>query len=247
MKKTKKTSEPKKRMPGRPPRSAGEAVPFGRAQVVDGAMKLLQEVGLEGLSTRRLAARLNVKSPALYWHVRNKDELLQLVADAICAQIVLPPRKESFHERLKTIANEYRRVLTAYRDAARLFAEQPPTGPHRMKLYDVAVETFLDGGFPTREAIAMATFYRHYLLGMITEEMRGKGELRHTPLVPAYALGIELQQMQGASRDYPSLFIAAKLLTGLQPEKLFTAGLNVILNGLEQRVEELRRSKRGRR
>ncbi len=246
MNKTNKASKSGKRKPGRPPHSAGATVLLDRKQVVEEAITLLQETGLDGLSTRRLAVRLNVKSPALYWHVRNKDELLQLVADAICGQMVLPSSKHDFRERLKTIAREYRRVLTTYRDAARLFAEQPPVGPHRMKLYDVAVKTFLDEGFPTREAIAMATLYRHYLLGMITEEMRGKGKGSRSPLVPAYALGLELQHMEEASRDYPSLFSAAKLLTGMQPEKLFTAGLSVILNGLEQRAEELKRNKRQR-
>ena len=241
---TNKTPKPQKRTRGRPPLSVGEAPLLGREQLVEEALKLLQETGLKGLSTRRLAKRLNVKSPALYWHVRSKDELLQLVADAICSQMALPSSKQSFRERLKTIAHEYRRVLTAYRDADRLFAEQPPVGPHRMKLYDVAVKTFLDTGFPTREAIAMATLFRHYLLGMITEEMRGRGNRPRSPLVPAYALGVELQHMKDARRDYPSLFDAAKMLTGMQPEKLFSAGLNVILNGLEHRAVEIRRDKR---
>jgi hypothetical protein len=42
------------------------------------------------------------------------------------------------------------------------------------------------------------------------------------------------------------LFGAAKLLTGIQPKKLFTAGLNIILDGLEHRAEELQRNSRRR-
>lgn len=224
-----------------PVRSRGKSAGIDRAQIVAEALVLLQQGGLEGVSTRRVAERLGVKSPALYWHVHDKDELLQLVADALCAGMALPQRKLSFRKRLEKIANEYRRVLVTHRDAHRLFAELPPTGPHRMKLYDAAVETFLDAGFPNTEAVAMATFYRHYLLGMITEEVRARRADAPRALFPASALGIELQQIRGATRDYPSLSGAAKLLTHIQPEKLFKAGLNVILDGLQLRADALRR------
>jgi TetR/AcrR family tetracycline transcriptional repressor len=224
-----------------PGRSRGKSAGIDRVQIVAEALRLLQREGLEGVSTRRVAERLGVKSPALYWHVHNKDELLQLVADALCAEMALPRRRQSFRKRLEQIASEYRRVLVAHRDAHRLFAELPPTGPHRMKLYDAAVETFLDAGFPNAEAVAMATFYRHYLLGMITEEVRGRRAGGNPVLFPASALGVELQHLGGGMREYPSLSGAAKLLAHIQPEKLFKAGLNVILDGLELRAEALRR------
>jgi TetR/AcrR family tetracycline transcriptional repressor len=226
-----------------PARSRGTSAGIDRAQIVSEAIGLLQREGLAGVSTRRVAERLGVKSPALYWHVHDKDELLQLVADALCAEMVLPQREQSFRKRLEKIASEYRRVLVAHRDAPRLFAELPPVGPHRMKLYDAAVETFLDAGFPNAEAVAMATFYRHYLLGMITEEARGRRAGETPGLFPASALGVELQHIGGGTHDYPSLSGAAKLLTRIQPEKLFKTGLNVILDGLELRASVLRRKR----
>lgn len=222
-------------------RSRGKSAGIDRAQIVTEALVLLQREGLEGISTRRVAERLGVKSPALYWHVHNKDELLRLVADALCAEMVLPQRKQLFRKRLEVIASEYRRVLVAHRDAHRLFAELPPTGPHRIKLYDAAVEVFLDAGFPIAAAVAMATFYRHYLLGMITEEARGQWTAKPPVLFPASALGVELRQLDGTGRDYPSLSGAAKHLTHIRPEKLFKTGLGVILDGLELRAKGLRR------
>lgn len=224
-----------------PSRARGSSAGIDRARIVAAALGLLQREGLEGVSTRRVAERLGVKSPALYWHVHGKDELLQLVADALCAEMALPQKRQSFRKRLEKIASEYRRVLVAHRDAPRLFAELPPTGPHRMKLYDAAVETFLDAGFPTAEAVAMATFYRHYLLGMIAEEARGQRVAQSPVLFPASALGVELQNLDGTRRDYPSLSGAAKVLANIRPEKLFKAGLNVILDGLELRAATLKR------
>lgn len=230
-----------------PKRSASLSGGLTREQVVTEATKLLRTEGLAAVSTRRVAERLNVKSPALYWHVRNKDELLQLVADGICAQMSLPPSGCGFRARLVQIATEYRRVLTGYRDAPRLFAEQPPTGPHRMRLYDAAVGAFLDAGFQTAEAIAMATFYRHYLLGMITEEVRVSGKGKKHAVFPAAALGVELQALGKNAGEYPNLAGAAKLLGQIQPGQLFMAGLKVILDGLEQRAKAVRRAKASRR
>ena len=48
-----------------------------RAQIVDEALKLLNEVGIDALSTRLLADRLNVRQPALYWHFKSKRALIE--------------------------------------------------------------------------------------------------------------------------------------------------------------------------
>ncbi|MBN3821866.1 TetR family transcriptional regulator, partial [Paraburkholderia sp. Se-20369] len=54
-----------------------------RDTVLRAALDLLDEVGIDALSTRRLAERLGVQSPTLYWHFRNKGELLEAMSDAI--------------------------------------------------------------------------------------------------------------------------------------------------------------------
>jgi len=221
------------RKPNKPVKTRPGRTGLSRPRLIDEALELLQESGLAGLSTRRLAERLKVQSPALYWHVRGKDELLQLVADAICAQMVLPAKARSPRERLEAIAHEYRRVLTAYRDAPRLFAEQPPVGPNRIKLYDAAVGALLDEGFPAADAIAMATFYRHYLLGMIIEEVRDQQPGHIEAPFSAFALGVELTRLGKAASEFPNLAGAADLLTHMSPKKLFAMGLKVLLDGLQ--------------
>src|SRR5215217_6285359 len=60
---------------------ARRMVPLKREEVVGAALELLDEDGLDGLTTRRLAGRLGVRVGALYWHVESKQELLAAVAD----------------------------------------------------------------------------------------------------------------------------------------------------------------------
>lgn len=222
-------------------RASSKSKPAGRAgleieRLVEAALDLLQEVGLDSLSTRRLAERLGVKSPALYWHVHNKDKLLALLSDAICAEMALPSHLLPMRDRLREIAEEYRRVLIAHRDAFRLFAEHPPTGPHRMALYEAAIGAFLDGGFALPEAVAMATFFRHYLLGMIGEEARQRRPGKAGKTRPTRALGIEIEHLGVQADQYPHLRQATGLLADIEPVTLFRLGLEVILDGVERHL-----------
>src|SRR5215471_13622158 len=71
-----------------------------QGQVVRAALVLLDEVGLDELTMRRLAERLGVKAASLYRHVRNKDELLALLGDEISAEIPLPRSSGTWREQL---------------------------------------------------------------------------------------------------------------------------------------------------
>src|SRR5215470_13599585 len=94
--------------------------PLDRAQVVRAALALLDEVGLDQLTMRRLAERLGVKAASLYRHVRNKEELLVLLGDEISGEIPLVRPSGSWQDQLKEMARNVRKGLLAHRDAARL-------------------------------------------------------------------------------------------------------------------------------
>src|SRR5215831_19159923 len=89
-------------------------------QVVRAALVLLDDVGLDELTMRRLAERLDVKAASLYRHVRNKEELLALLGDEISAEIPLPTASGSWRDQLAASAHNVRRGLLAHRDAARV-------------------------------------------------------------------------------------------------------------------------------
>ncbi len=61
--------------------------------IVRAALTLLDEVGLEGLTMRRLATALKIQAPSLYWHFPNKQALLDGMADAIFAVLVSSPAR----------------------------------------------------------------------------------------------------------------------------------------------------------
>ena len=200
------------------------------------AVALLDDEGLDSLTTRGLARRLGVQSPALYWYVRDKGELLDLVADAICAPALdwvgAAAGGLGWREQTAIGLRGYRAVLRAHRDAPRLLAERPPTGPVRRRLADAAVGVVLLAGFPEIDAALISLFLGDYVISIVSEEMRIEAQAAQ------FAQGAEIPWED--SEEHPNIARIAPYLAAADPEKLFETGLEVLLDGIEQRLERLR-------
>ena len=99
--------------------------------MTDAALDLLDEVGLDAVSTRRLAQRLGVEQPSLYWHFRDKGQLLAAMAEAAMtphAQAPLPTPEDEPLAWFRENARSLRRTLLRRRDGARLHAGSRPAG-----------------------------------------------------------------------------------------------------------------------
>jgi TetR/AcrR family tetracycline transcriptional repressor len=119
-----------------------------RQMVVRAALGLLNEVGLDGLTTRRLAQALDVKGPALYWHFRNKQELIDEMARALLADAFQAlDRTQQWDNWLAEGARRLRRELLAYKDGARLLAGLRPSGEHGRIDLDKIFGPLADAGF----------------------------------------------------------------------------------------------------
>ena len=97
-----------------------------RQRIVAEAVALLDAEGLDGVTTRKLAARLGVQSPTLYWHVPNKAALVTAIAEAILDQefgdMAPPGPDEPWPHWLAGIAERLRRALLAHPDGARIIS-----------------------------------------------------------------------------------------------------------------------------
>jgi len=102
---------------------------LGRQKVVHAALELLNEVGLDGLTTRRLAEELGVQGPALYWHFKNKQELIDEMARALLTHSYGPLQPgQDWADWLAEGGRRLRRSMLSYRDGARLLAGFRPSG-----------------------------------------------------------------------------------------------------------------------
>lgn len=96
-----------------------------RERLVDAALELIDDEGLEGLSMRALADRLQVKASSLYWHVRDRDELLELLADGIIESVSRPRQRATWRETVQATADALGRAVAAHKDANRILLEVP--------------------------------------------------------------------------------------------------------------------------
>src|SRR5262245_51288610 len=115
------------------------------AVITAAALALLDEAGLAELSTRRLAAKLGVQSPTLYWHVRSKAELLDLVAEALYADVPLVVPAPDWRPQVTSGLHELRSIVTRHRDAAALLRERP-AGPRRQEHAESLVTVLREAG-----------------------------------------------------------------------------------------------------
>ncbi|WP_280314542.1 TetR/AcrR family transcriptional regulator C-terminal domain-containing protein [Nocardia abscessus] len=141
-----------------------------RADVVDGAIAILDRYGLADLTMRRLAGSLRVQPGALYWHFPNKQALLGAVADKILAPMEDPIEAEEWSGQITELAHRLRDCLLAYRDGAELvsatYASRLTTSKGRERL----VSAVIRAGMPRQEAELTAFTLLYYVLGETVDE-----------------------------------------------------------------------------
>ncbi|WP_051804245.1 TetR/AcrR family transcriptional regulator [Streptomyces griseus] len=165
-------------------------MPVRRADVIDAAMELLDESGLDQLSTRRIADRLGVRAGAIYWHVKDKDELLAELADRIvaaCLDAVPVPVAEAPAGRpaetraeaalgpavrLTAAAHAVRAAMLAHPDGAALVAGHAVPGPHSLVLADRLCGLAREAGLPLPLAAVAGDALLSYVTGFVLQEQR---------------------------------------------------------------------------
>jgi TetR/AcrR family tetracycline transcriptional repressor len=142
-----------------------------RPMVVRAALQLIEEVGLEGLTTRRLAEELGVQGPALYWHFKNKQELIDEMARALIAEAYGPIEPgEDWADWLTRTARQFRRTLMSHRDGARVLAGYRPNSAHGRLDPEVVFRPLIEAGFGMPDALWAMLAVSRFAFGWAMDE-----------------------------------------------------------------------------
>lgn len=207
-----------------------------REQVIQGALKVLDEEGFEGLTMRRLAEQLGIKAASLYNHVSDKDELLALLADALFEEAPEPDPGKSWREQLEAMARYLRRVLLAHRDGARVLAATPPLGPNRLRLIEQLLHTLISAGFSATEAANAGSVFNSYVVGFVLDETLGNPQ--ETTSFQRVQEEVKSWFQSLPKEQYPTLVALADDLVSATPEQRFGFGVRVLLDGFEHRLSK---------
>lgn len=213
-----------------------------REAVVRVALALLNEVGLERLTVRRLAERLGVQNPALYWHFKKKQELLDemartMLADAF-AGIEPPATNEMWADWLAEVAERFHLALLIHRDGARVIATADLVGSALPVIQEMALSILTTAGFDLRTALMSVVAIFDYTLGAAFEEQADPDHAtwnrshvfrsRHLSLDPARLpqLAAALDEITATATDDPNVGFKGGirlLLAGMVATKKATA------------------------
>src|SRR5512132_2290451 len=198
-----------------------------RQTIIQTALGLLDQVGLEGLTVRRLAAELGVQSPALYWPLHHKSEPLDALADAltVAAGMGPPHPGESWQHWLARRARAYRRSLLAHRDGARIVANARMS-PATLGMLDEELTAMVGCGFTPALALRTIMAMAHYVNGFVLQEQTERQEDTQPPAGEPAAMA---ELLDGG--DWSTLLVAIREGGSPLGEDAFEHGLQALIDG----------------
>ncbi|MET8899210.1 TetR/AcrR family transcriptional regulator [Streptomyces sp. NPDC127113] len=208
--------------------STERRTPLDRRRVADTALGLLNEVGLDGLTLRAIARELDVKAPALYWHFKDKQALLDEMATEMYRRMVagtpLDPA-DTWRERLLKTNRGLRASLLGYRDGARVFSGSRFTGAEHAEQMEDSLRLFTAAGLTLAQAVRASTTAYLFTLGFVTEEQGVQ------PLPDERREGFDVDERARLLAAYPLTAAAgAEIFTDY--ERHFEEALALVITGI---------------
>ncbi|MEO3751728.1 TetR/AcrR family transcriptional regulator [Streptomyces sp. B6B3] len=208
--------------------------PLDRERIVRAAIRLADADGLEAVSLRKVATALGVGPMRLYSHIASKEELLDLIVDAVHAEI--RPVGDGWREVLRSLAETTRQAAHEHEWLADLLGGRPQLGPHALARGE-AVVAALDG-VDVDDVMPMVTAVDAYVIGAVRREIAERRAERATGMDERrwqVSLGPYLERTFATGR-FPALARVVRDAAHLDADRTFRIGLDFLLDGIEARI-----------
>jgi AcrR family transcriptional regulator len=217
---------------------AGGRTPLTRQAIVEAALRVLDREGMDALSMRKVGEELGTGAASLYWHVRNKDELLQLVYEAVVAELTLPPPDPSiWKEQLRDLGTQLRAVMHRHRDVARISLGRIPAGPTLARTTEWLFDLMRPVGVPDQVIAYIGDFASLYVGAYAFEESLGLASPTGEDLPPEQVVQMFRDYVASLPADrFPQTKGAIDLLFGGDGDERFEFGLELMIRGIETYV-----------
>ena len=204
-----------------------------RERVVGEALAVISADGAQALSMRAIAARLGVVPGALYRHVRSKEQLYDLVLDAVLAEVghQADPRAP-WSGQVAALAHRLRAVLDGHPGIAALLKARDPISPASLALAEAFLEPLHAAGLPARQAVLAFRLIYDYTAGFALADPTSPAEQRLADPATRRELHTFLRALP-ASR-FPALAAHGALAWTNDRDQRFSAGLEALLRGVQE-------------
>jgi AcrR family transcriptional regulator len=221
----------------RPAGSTQPRVPLTKERVLQAAIDLADRDGIEALSMRRLAHELGVEAMSLYNHVRNKEDLLDGVADAVVGAIEVSTADANWKSAMRERVIRARTVMLRHPWAPDVIKARVSPGPATLAYMEAALAILREASFSVDLAHHSMHVLGSRILGFNQDLFDDSSEQGPSPESAA----LLVRQMAEAFPYIAELSVAISHdggLGGCDDDVEFAFGLDLILDGLER----LRRS-----
>ncbi|GAA0421093.1 TetR/AcrR family transcriptional regulator [Streptomyces luteireticuli] len=210
-----------------------------RENLADAALLLLEREGPKGLSMRKVAAEVGVQAASLYWHIRNKEELLDLASDALWEGYTpLPPGRtataDTWRDCLATASRRLRTHLLTHAGAVRVLAGRFAPGTRSPGPMEEMLALLRRAGFGPADTADAAYTLLTWVQGFVLHEAVPMSAAEEHGASPQEAAAEARERLAGLPADrYPHLVELAGELSGPGMDSRFEFGLARLLDGLE--------------
>ncbi|MHB9293087.1 hypothetical protein Holit_02206 [Hollandina sp. SP2] len=163
--------------------------------IVREALGILNRDGLEKLSMRALAAALGIKAPALYWHIKNKQDLMDQIAETMSAEMLPSCGLSDARKYLFEAVRLYRQKLLKVRDSVEVFMGSPPSTPVRCELIKNMMISLLHTGIKEKYCLVASHMLNNYVLSFVADEVIFKANPAGQPVFIDTILGTDYEKM----------------------------------------------------
>nr|WSW57141.1 TetR/AcrR family transcriptional regulator C-terminal domain-containing protein [Streptomyces sp. NBC_00998] len=214
-----------------------------KEQIVRTAIELLDDEGLEGLNMRALGKRLGTVATAVYWHVKNKDDLVLLAGDQVWDEIRLPDLDAvDWRTAATSMATGLHAMLAQHPWLTQAFSSYVIYGPGKARHDDHSLAVYEKAGFSAGEADQAAAAVFTYVLGSalgvsavasLTRRLARDGgdpqELMQHTMAKAGEVAMQFPRLRARLETPAAQYGAA-------PDETFELGLRALLGGLEDQL-----------
>ena len=201
--------------------------PLSQERIAKTSLELIDQIGLDEFSTRRLGAALGCEAMAIYNHFASKDELLDAVADRLMSKAEIPDAGD-WVARARGLARSYRALARIHPNAFPLLATRRQSMPSAFKLYDAAFAIAIAEGLDPFTVACMFRSLAQFCTGTALYEITSTAYYAQH--------GANAEPPPGFAEAYPHLAAVSAYFTPGHFDEVFQFGLEVLLDGFRRAV-----------
>ena len=213
---------------------------LSQEMIIKSAFAILAETQeLSKLTMRNLAQKVQVKAPALYWYFKNKQDLLQKMAEFMENELIIPEPRLPWQERLVQFMENYYDLYTHFPCGAELEINTVPSYASRLEHLEMMIQILIQAGFSIDRSRQAVFALHNLLIGQLMDQQHEQN-LRHKIMTGNHLLKDAILSMKSYVEENALVGLKASITAHQNQEnekQLFLDSVTIYLQGLAVQKE----------